>query len=117
MVRMSRPDGGECRVHESRVEEYRKLGHLVAEETGRDAPLSGGASGTPPHPSAAPTPLAHVAASGSQASSAMETGPLPCCTLAASAAGGASGAAPPRGEGRGAAKGKAGKRKEATGHE
>ena len=87
---MIRPDGGECRVHESRVEEYRKLGHLVAEETGRDAPLSGGgaeiapssggASSTPPHPSAAPTPS-------------------------------------PQGEGRGAAKGKAGKRKEATGHE
>ncbi len=87
MVRMIRPDGGECRVHESRVEEYRRLGHLVAEE-GRDAPPSGGAgiipsggaSATPPHPSAAPTPS-------------------------------------PQGEGRGPAKGKAGKRKEATGHE
>lgn len=48
MVRMIRPDGGECRVHESRVEEYRKLGHLVAEETGRDAPLSGGGAGIAP---------------------------------------------------------------------
>lgn len=89
MVRMIRPDGGECRVHESRVEEYRKLGHLVAEETGRDAPLSvggagiapsGGASAMPPHPSAAPTPS-------------------------------------PQGEGRGAANRKAGKRKEAARHE
>ncbi len=48
MVRMIRPDGGECRVHESRVEEYRKLGHLVAEETGRDAPLSVGGAGIAP---------------------------------------------------------------------
>lgn len=89
MVRMIRPDGGECRVHESRVEEYRKLGHLVAEETGRDAPLSvgvsgttssGGASSTPPHPSAAPTPS-------------------------------------PQGEGKSTANKKAGKRKEAARHE
>lgn len=72
MVRMIRPDGGECRVHESRVEEYRKLGHLVAEETGRDAPLSGSGAGTDP--------------------SSGTAGHLP-------------------------SKGKAGKRKEATGHE
>ena len=89
MVRMIRPDGGECRVHESRVEEYRKLGHLVAEETGRDAPLSGGASGTPP---------------------------LRRREFDAPSSVGCADTFSPGGR-QGAAKGKAGKRKEATGHE
>ena len=55
---------------------------------------------SPPHPSRplAVPPLAHVAASGSQARWAMATGPLPGFALALSAAGGASGTAP-RGEG------------------
>ena len=61
---------------------------------------SGRGRASPPHPSRpqAVTPLAHVAASGSQARWAMATGPLPGCALALSAAGGASGTAP-RGEG------------------
>ena len=54
------------------------------------------AAKSPPHPSrpAAVPPLAHVAASGSQARWAMATGPLPGCALASSAIGGASGTAP-----------------------
>ena len=75
--------------------------------TGSSAPTHGCRFHTPFNPpwagiapSSGPAgpPLAHVAASGSQARWAMATGPLPGFALALSAAGGASGTAP-QGEG------------------